>query len=199
MYSRIANKLTAFTNYSVDWSGIGRLFKSGTHHYTWEEKAIRVGMVAFSAMTGFLGAYFNNAEKTKCTSLTIGILSAALGFYIAHRVVLDAKIAKRKRLYNDSETISARIRDTLNTRESPLSQFQLNFINDLICHIKNISLSDEHSSRATETLGRRKRLLTNLESNLENYINSNDFWDSMFEDIAENLNQVVSITPRARM
>lgn len=158
-YGLFAKKATEWTNHYLDISRIGELLRTN-HHYSRDEIKDRAIIIASIAVSGFLGAYFNNKEKTNCSSLTMGLAGAGFGFVASHLVVILPLIQKRRAMKKQCDEIISRIMEETNVLDIQTTKK----IAELCKYItQEFSLSDDKHGRASQTWGKRISLLLRLE------------------------------------
>ena len=162
MYGFFTNKLTALSNNYIDWSRAAELIASGNHRYTHEQILIRSAIVATTAVSGFLGAYYNDSKKTQCSDLTIAIATSTLGFLLSHAYVAVPLINKRRKISQECDELI----DEIKEKAKGITTISHDALNQLLDKIVTLSLADEKAARASQTWGYRKRLLTNLNKGL---------------------------------
>lgn len=164
MFRLFSHKLTAASNYFIDWSRIGELIGSGKHHYSPEELAVRGVIVLTTATSAFLGYHLNNEEATYSSNTTIAIAAALTSFTVSHLIAISPLIYKRYKMSQACDKLVTEIR--MKTSELPdISHISLH---KTIKHILNLSLTNEKHANASLTWGKRKHLLHQLNAKLEN-------------------------------
>jgi hypothetical protein len=186
MFGLFAKKLTEYSNHYLDWSRIGELLKSGTHRYSKEELKVRGSIIAFTAVSAFLGAYFNDKEKTRCANLTVALAAGLLGFTVSHTVALYPLIKKRLEMKQDCLRLMKEIEIKMKNSTS-LSQAERHSIQAVLEGIITLSLSDTQHSKASQTWGRRKHLLTKVSEHLDRESYGNSLWQGNVAAIIEKL------------
>lgn len=166
MFGHVYKRLTEVSYHYIDWSRFGELLASANHRYSRRELAERGSIAGFTILTGFLGAYFNEPERSKRADLTIGLVSAFLGFVVSHAIVISPLIKKRydmnQACHHHTDTIRAR----LETHQPPLSPETRATIEQLIRLISTLSLSNNKHGNASQTWGARKDLFERLSQQL---------------------------------
>jgi hypothetical protein len=166
MFSFFANKLTEYTNHYIDWSRSAELLQSGRPGYN-KEELLRQGILVLStAMSAFLGAYFNDEEKTQCSNLTLSIAAGVLGCVVSHLIVIAPLIKKRYAMSKDCDQLAKTIELQLKNNQPAMSQQDRDTIHSMIKWISEKSLSDNQHARASQTWGTRRSLLSNLSKHL---------------------------------
>lgn len=153
MFSFFSRKLTDLSNHYVDWTRVGELLASGRHRYSAYEIAVRGAVVAATAVSGFLGAHYNDEEKTHCSTTTAAIASAVLGFIVSHTIVIVPLIMKRYQMSQSCAKLVIAIQEKL----SILNDMDTDTCKLISDTVANICVKSE--IKASATWGMRKRLL----------------------------------------
>lgn len=141
----VCNYLNKRSNYLVNWNRVGNLLFT-KHRYSTKELGQRSFIIATSAAFGFLA---RNKFETGAVSC---VLSASLGFVIAHTLVISPLIYKRLEAKWACEELTKKINLELVGKDEFRSG-----INKVITHILH-----HDPSNASIVWGKRKRILTNL-------------------------------------
>lgn len=182
MLGFFSKKLTEYSNHYLDWSRVGELIHSGVHRYSTDEIKARAKIIAATAISGFLGAYFNDSEKTHCSDLSAVLVAGILGFTLSHYFALKPLIAKRRKMSQECDLL---IRDILQSTKDSASKILLETVVD---HIMKLSLSDDKHGRASQTWGKRLQLLTKLKLKLTEDQQLNvGFWQNDADSIIQKL------------
>lgn len=161
MFRFVTHKMTALSNNYVDWSRSADLLRSGNFKYNAEQVLVRGAMVFTTAVSAYLGAYFNDQEKTNCSNTTAAIAAGALGLLVSHVYVVAPLVYKR---YKASQECKQLVEEIKENAIPGLSDP----INKVIDDILKLTLATENRSNASLTWGHRKRLLNNLLNGLVN-------------------------------
>lgn len=171
MFSSFTNTLTSLSNDYIDWSRTADLFRSASHRYTTEQIAVRGAMIFTTALSGFLGAYYNDQEKTNVSNITASIVMGTLGLIVSHVYVVAPLVYKRYKVGQDCHRLINEIKDKVDS----------DILDEVLNTIMSKSMATQTRSNSSQTWGRRKTLLTNLnnaleaqDSNLLNAIADND-------------------------
>lgn len=191
-------RLTEVSRHYVDWSRIGELFQSGTHHYTVDQLVTRGVIIGFTAASSFLGYYLNDEEQTHCSNLTVSIAVGFLGFTLSHAVVIYPLIKKRWEMSAECSKLKSEIENYAAEINFP---FREN-LDKAIKEIMKLSLTDDKAGRASQTWGKRLRLLNTLLETLKSdseRMPSKEFWQRDTKDILGSLNDSSYNTNRMQM
>jgi hypothetical protein len=188
MFGHLYKKMTEACNHYLDWSRFGELLMSASHRYSKKELTIRGGIIAFTAASGFIGAYLNNEEKTQCGNMTMAIASAFMGFVFSHGVAISPLINKRIKISQECERIALEIKQTLP------QQYLENKANVqmVIKAILDLSLSTNKHANASLTWGTRERLLRELQSYIKTTSFDNELWQDQPSVIVERLQDMMT-------
>jgi len=179
---RIQSSLTAISNHYIDWTRVGELLQSGTHRYSKEELVPRGMIIGTIATSAFLGSHFNNVKYTRCSSLVVAIAAGVLGFVVSHYLVIRPLINKRKEISAACTKLKNDIEAYATTNNLPFRDA----LDKTIQKIMRLSLTDEQAGRASQTWGKRLRLLKNLFETLQSNV-TDDFWKQETSDIIDAL------------
>jgi hypothetical protein len=158
--SYYANKLTEYSSHFLDWSRVGELLAATQHRYTPQQILARGSMFTVVAISAALGKYFNQADQTGYSDLAVAAASAFVSFATIHTIALVPIVQKRCRMSRECQTLAIEINDLLDGNN--FSDDYKNKIKGEIFKISELSLSDEQHSRASQTWGQRKRLMSEL-------------------------------------
>ncbi|MDR3477273.1 MAG: hypothetical protein P4M14_04505 [Gammaproteobacteria bacterium] len=180
MFGFFSKKMTEHSHHYLDWSRVGELLRVGNHRYSQDEIIMRGGIIACTALSAFLAGYFNNPEKTNCSTSTLSIIGGVFGFTLSHAIVIYPLIKKRREMSTDCHnTVNA-----IHKMDMPHQEK----IQAVITHILNLSLSNDKHSNASQTWGRRKYLLNKLHEQLKDQQTPLDFNYDSIEEIVAKLN-----------
>jgi hypothetical protein len=186
----IQNTLTEYSNHYIDWSRVSELLRSSTHKYSKEQLIARGFIAGCTAVSGFLGAYYNDEETTHYSSLKMAMAAAFLGFTVSHAMVISPLIYKRYVMSQECNALKNTIEEL--SKHDIFKSCKDN-INSHLVAILELSLSEGKHSRASETWGKRKNLLNKmieeLKSNLESNTDNHEFWSQNTQDLISNLNK----------
>lgn len=186
MFGRFSQGLTQFFGHYVDWSRVGELVGSGRHRYSRDELLVRAGIILSTAISGFLGAYFNDEEHTHCGSLTMGIVSSLAGFAISHAIVLYPLVSKRWAMSQECDDLVNQVEEKLN--DNGYDEDTKKRVGEVISRIRQHSLSTDDHGNASQTWGWRKRMLGHLLDYMTHHRPDAALWtDSDDNAILENL------------
>lgn len=148
MFSKgTGNYLSKKANYLIDANRIGNLFYS-SHHYSSRELLDRGMLLAVAAAVGFL-AY------RKYETPESALAGAALGWFIAHLVVIAPLVYKKMQYQQDCKKCIETIKDQLkNEIDQNFSQLVFASIDQIMNHVseKSISMVWGKRSRLMDTL-----------------------------------------------
>jgi hypothetical protein len=166
MFRFYAKKLTESSNHYLDWSRIGELVQAGNHRYSKDEVITRGGIIAFTAVAAFLGYLLNDSEKTNCSDVQMSVALGVSGFILSHAVVIYPLVQKRLELSKDCALLSNEIIQKLEKNVVNMSSECKAKVQEELLRIKNLSLSNEDHGKASQTWGRRRRLLSEINEKL---------------------------------
>ena len=163
MLGIFANKLTEYSNNIIDWSRVAELVSSGSHRYSRAELLVRLGIVSTTAASAFVGWSINNSKGSAAAmSNTSSIVAfGLLGFIVSHTVAIWPLIQKRWKLSKECLHLASDAVGKINSMEVNDLRFRIK-LRVLVGDILKFSLSDDKHSKASQTWGRRKRLLNSL-------------------------------------
>ncbi|STX30114.1 Uncharacterised protein [Legionella beliardensis] len=169
--SQVANTLSSWSNYYMDWSRVGELLREGTHRYSWHELIQRGTILASMGEGLYLGYNYSDSDSW----LNRGLYSMSgcfVGFVVSHLVVIAPLIYKRYQLSQDCTEAQKMILNSLqDLRAYPNDSELIDSIIDLVTTqvkaIMEMNLSNEKHSNASLTWGKRRTLLTNLAAELK--------------------------------
>lgn len=195
MFRSISKNLTEYCNHYVDWSRIGELLHSGKHRYSKSELLVRGAIIASTAISAFLGAYLNDEEKTGYSDGSATLAAGIAGFVLSHTVVIVPILKKRYDMSSDCKKFANEI--TLKMENHPkLSSASRQAINSLVTHISKISLSDEKHGKASQTWGKRKKILSLLNEKLDDINLDEGIWLQDPEVVLKQLTEICISQPK---
>lgn len=174
--------ITQKTDHLIDPQRIGQFLLDKRHTYSREELAIR-GFIISSILLGF---YLGWEKKHSFSS---ALLHGLVGFIASHTVAITPLIYARWQIRETNKRLENAILTFLN--QSSIKESTKQLIKETVTAIQALSLTTETRGNARETLGKRKRLLTeihdHLTSNESTIIES--YWhgtkDTMLQQIDE--------------
>lgn len=167
MFGFFTKKLTEYSNHYIDWSRAAELIQAGNHRYSKDELIARGSIIALTAISVYLGASLNNSEKTNFSDVQMAIIFGVIGAVLSHDVIaVNPLRRKRLEVSKDCKFLSNEIIQKLEKNEVNMSSACKVSIEEKLHRIQSLSLSDEKHGNATQTWGRRKRLLSELNEKL---------------------------------
>lgn len=167
MLGLFTKKLTESFNHFVDWSRAANLIRTGNHRYSKDELIARGSIVALTAVFAYVGANLNKSEITGCSDTTMMMISAIVGAVLSHHVIAVRPLyLKRLEISKDCERLSNEIMQKLENNEINMSLVCKAHIEEELHRIQHLSLSNETHGNASQTWGRRQRLLSELNEKL---------------------------------
>lgn len=166
MFGFFAKALTEKSNHYIDWSRIGELIQSGNHRYSKDELLARGSIIICTAVSTYLGSSLNNSEKTKCSNVQMAIAFGLLGFILSHAIVIYPLYRKRVELSHECKLLASEIHNKLEQNVVHMSEACKTKIKEKIHEILTLSLSTDNHGNASQTWGRRKRLLSEINEKL---------------------------------
>ena len=185
MFRFFPQRFTEYSNHYIDWSRVGELLTSNNHQYTNDQLIVRGVIATATAVSAYLGHCLNNENQTNCTNVTVSIAAGVLGFTLSHVIVIYPLIKKRYAISHECNALKKKI-DCYITRNPDLPC--LDNIHAVVDHISQLSLSNIKNAKASETWGRRKRLLLQVLRHLEPAQFNVDFWQNDVSAIITQLN-----------
>jgi hypothetical protein len=186
MFGLFTKKLTEYSNHYIDWSRAAELIQAGNHRYSKDELLARGSIVAITAVSAYLGAEANNPEKTNCSATTMAIILGVLAAVISHHFIAVLPLyRKRLEMSRECQQIIDEINQKLEKNEVNMSEACKVHIRREIDTIMHLSLSDEKHGNASQTWGRRKRLLSELNEKLTlEKLNEEDWVGTYARDVS---------------
>lgn len=167
MFGLFTKKLTEYSNHYIDWSRAAELIQAGNHRYSKEEIVARGGIIALTAVSAYLGAEVNNPEKTNCSATTMAIILGVFGAFVSHHIIAVRPLyRKRLEISKDCKRLSNEIIQKLENNEVKMNSACKASIQEELHRIESLSLSNTKHGNASQTWGRRKRLLSELNEKL---------------------------------
>ncbi|STX52792.1 Uncharacterised protein [Legionella busanensis] len=197
--AKAAQSLTEWSNFYIDWSRVGELLRQGTHRYTRQE-LIQRGIILISIGAGGYTGYNYNNQNSSLMSGLYSMSGCFVGFVVSHLVVIAPLIYKRYQLSQECADKQKIILDSLQELKShsPNQEIANNLIGLIATHVQTImtmNLSTESRANASLTWGRRRSLLTNLATKLNDDIdilnNNSDFIEEMQQFWSKDTNALV--------
>lgn len=178
-------KLTKSSGDLIDWTRSANLIRTGDYRYNKKEILVRAGILFSTVMSGCLGAYFNDEEKTKCASSTMAIITGFMGLIISHAYVAYPLLKKR---YDMSKACQQLIKNIeLKMNELEVDERLRDSIYSVMEQILKSSSSDHKQTGSSQTWGWRKRLLSRIDDLLSDNLDKNnfdvDFWNRDVDSI----------------
>jgi hypothetical protein len=179
------NKFTEYSNHYIDWSRIGELWASKSHQYSTRQLLDRGIIVAFTAVCGYLGNYYNEEEYSGCSNTAVTLATSLLGFTVSHAVIIIPLIQKRYAMQQECTQYRLAIEQII---AEPDCTYRKE-VGALMEIIMNTSLGDAKHAKASETWGHRKNTLKAV---LYTCTNSKDpeFWKREPSLILDDLNAI---------
>lgn len=194
MFASFSNTLTKMTNHYIDWSRVGNLVRSGTHRYSTQELVTRGSILAATAVSAFLGAYYNDEETTNRSDGMAALAAGLAGFVLSHTLVIASLIKKR---CDASAECNKQIREINVILERINTPNVSAAVKAVIDHIQTMSLSNNNHSNASATWGRRLALLTRVKELLLSPEGSKEeYWNGGLMTI---MNKITEYTPTHRL
>lgn len=167
MFGFFTKKLTEYSNHYIDWSRAAELIQAGNHRYSIDELKARGSILALTAVSAYLGAEVNDPEKTNCSATTMAIILGVFGAVLSHHIIAVRPLyRKRFEISKDCKRLSDEIICKLENNAVKMSSACKASIEKELHRIENLSLSNEKHGNASQTWGRRKRLLSELNEKL---------------------------------
>lgn len=184
-FKTIGQRMNALTGNLIDWPRAfetvlpGSLMQSDQPIS--QQTLIRLGIATFTSVCGFLGYAMNNEERSGLSNTTVALSSATLGLIFVHIPVIYNLVSKRREMQAACEQFKSNIEQLLGSNDLNTQQKKAH---EVMKEIFNIQLP-----KASETWGKRKRLLETFYTCLKDGNFEDNFSDKDVKSIVDCLDQ----------
>lgn len=175
-FSSVANTLTDYSNYYIDWSRVSELITSASHRYSFKELAERGAIISATALGAYAGYRWAD-EGFGLGSCLYSMAGSFIGFVVSHTVVIAPLLWKRYQMSQECQKSEQQILDAcLELRfmdySNPEIDKLITAITSKVKETKELNLSDDKHARASQTWGTRKMLLAKMAEQVANDLNA---------------------------
>lgn len=169
--STISNNLTRLSGHLIDWSRVGELIASGKHRYSTSEIIQRSAIGAATGLAGYVGYWLSETEESGLTRGLYTMSGVFIGFVVSHALVIAPLVYKRYQIGQDCQHVKDTILQQLQglkgewPNDETITQLIIT-VSKAINIVMATNLADEQHARASQTLGRRRTLLTKISDKL---------------------------------
>lgn len=160
--------LTERSLHLVDWSRVASLVRSGTHRYSVKELAVRGFVVGTMAAGTYLGYQKSDEQAGYGMKGFYSMSGCFVGFFLSHIVVVLPLLSKRLSMRKDCLEAKEKILVSISHLTGNQEEIELKEkIEGFVDHVMTLSLGNEKEAKASQTWGRRRRILSCLVDFLE--------------------------------